>query len=285
VGGALLVALLATGCGDGGATGEAEPVETECSTEIPAAPTGPTAPEPVADEDPPTGTIAGRLVHLDGEPIEALRLLACTASICYWDETDADGRFEVTELTLEPLKMQVGDPKGEHLDVVFYHLLDTTDVSEIPADIVVPRRGGEPVPWSDEGGMVSLADGELELEVEPGALTYPFGTKDKGVRAMRMEAEDLPPYDWTPWAGQESETFAFVINPVAIAVDPGATLRVHGLSSAACSVYRVWSVSAKKGTVSHAGTATVAEVDGALTLVTDPDAAITELTTLIFSPL
>jgi hypothetical protein len=283
-----LSALLIWGCGDGvaGPSGADAAGDTGCEATVPAPPTGPIAPEPVGDEDAPTGTVTGRLVHPDGAPIEGLRLLACTASICYWDDTDADGRFEVSDLTLEGLKMQVGDPTGGHLDLIFYHLLDTEEISELATDVIVPMRDAEqPTPWSDEGGTVTLAGGALELSVEPGALAYAFGTKEEAVRGMRVEGVDLPPYDWAPWSDEIEETFGFVVNPVAIEVDPGATVRVHGVTDAPCAVYRVWTVAAKKGTVSYAGTATVLEGDEGLTLVSDPDAVIGALTTLVFSPL
>ena len=257
-----------------------------CEQSIPAAPPGPQAPPPVTDEDAPTGTVAGRLVHPDGSGIPAMRMLACTASICYWDETDSDGRFLVSDLTLEPLKMQTGDPSGTHLDLIFYHLLDTEEISELPEDIIVPLRDGQPsTPWAEDGGTVTLANGLLELSVEPGALSYPFGTLEDAVRAMRLEGADLPIYDWTPWDAQVDETFAFVVNPVGVQAEPGATLRVHGVTAPPCSVYRIWTVAAKTGALSHAGTATVVETDDGLVLVSDPDAEIGEFTTLVFSPL
>ena len=273
---------------DGGSS--AEDIATEgdsgCDPSSSPPPTGPVAPAPITDEDAPTGTVAGRLVHPDGSPIEAMRMLACTASICYWDETDSDGRFQVSDLTLEPLKMQTGDPDGAHLDLLFYHLLDTEEVSELPQEIIVPLRDEqEPTPWSDEGGTVTLANGALELHAESGALTYPFGTLEEAIRAMRVEGPDLPPYDWAPWSDAVDDTFAFVINPVGLAVEPGATVRVHGVTDAPCTVYRIWSVAAKTGGMTYAGTATVIETEDGLTLVSDTDATIHEVTTLVFSPL
>jgi hypothetical protein len=239
----------------------------------------------VTDENAPTGSVAGRLVRPGGQPIEGLRMLVCTAAICYWDDTDSDGRFLVTALTLEPLKMQTGDPNGAHLDLVFYHSLETTEISELPGHVTVPLREGEAVPWSDEGGTVTLADGQLVLDAAAGALTYPFGTLQEAVRAMRIEGTDLPPYDWAPWEGREEETFAFVVNPVGIEAEPSATVRVHGVSDAPCSVYRIWSVTSKSGGLTYAGTATVVDTDDGLALVSDPDATIEGLTTLIFTPL
>jgi len=269
--------LLLVGCGDG--------TQGQCAPSIPEAPTGPEAPPAVTDDSAPTGIVSGRVVRPDGSPIEGLRMLACTAAICYWDETDSDGRFLVADLTLEPLKMQTGDPNGAHLDLLFTHLLETEEISELPRDIVVPLRDGEPTPWSEEGGVVTLAEGALELSAEAGALTYPFGTKEEALTAMRIAGEDLPPYDWTPWAGREAETFAFAINPLGLTADPGATVRVHGVSAPPCSVYRIWGVSGKTGQLLHLGTATVvAELEGEA-LVSDAEVTLGELTTLIFSPL
>jgi hypothetical protein len=250
------------------------------------APVGPVPPPLVTDEEPPTGAVAGRLVHPDGQPIEAMRLLACTPSICYWDETDSDGRFLVSDLTLEPLKMQTGDPSGTHLDVIFYHLLETEDVSELPREIIVPLRDGEAaVAWPEEGGVVTLALGQLELEVGSGAVSYPVGTKDKAVSAMRIEGSDLPPFDWTPWAGREDETFAFVVNPVGVTATPSARIRVLGQDPAPCAMFRLWVVHAKTGALSYAGLMTTETRGGEALLVSSLDATIDEFTTLILSPL
>ncbi|MGB0588210.1 MAG: hypothetical protein ACPGU1_00900 [Myxococcota bacterium] len=248
-------------------------------------PEGPTAPPLVTDEAPPTGAVTGRLVYPDGQPIEAMRMLACTPSICYWDETDSDGRFLVSDLTLEPLKMQTGDPSGAHLDVIFYHLLETEDVSSLPHDIIVPLRDDEaPVAWPEEGGAVTLAAGQLELQVEAGAVSYPVGTKEKAVRAMRLEGTELPPFDWTPWAGREDETFAFVVNPVGVTVTSSAQVRILGQTPGPCAVYRLWVVHAKTGALSYAGLMTLEARDGEAILVSAPDAVIDEFTTLILSP-
>ena len=267
--------LVLTGCD--GAAGE------PCS---PAAPEGPTAPEVVAADDPPTGAVAGRLVHANGLPIEGLRMLACTASICYWDETDSDGRFLVTNLTLEPLKMQTGDPNAAHVDVLFYHLLDTTEVSELPRDVIVPLKDQEPAPWAEGGGAVTLADGALTLSAEADALTYPPGTKDKAVTAYRLAGDDLPPFDWAPWEGREAETFGFVINPLGIEAEPGVSVRVDGVSEVPCGAYRIWSVASKTGSLTHVGTGTVVATEGgSLTLTSEVGSEPVELSTLIISPL
>jgi hypothetical protein len=257
----------------------------ECGAPIGPAPEGPMAPPLVTEEDPPTGAVTGRLVHPDGQPIEAMRMLACTPSICYWDETDSDGRFLVSDLTLEPLKMQTGDPSGAHLDLVFYHLLETEDVAELPGDVIVPMRDDEiAVAWPEDGGVVTLAAGQLELEVGANAVSYPVGTMDKAVRAMRLEGAELPPYDWAPWAGREDETFAFVVNPVGVTVTPSPRVRVLGGDPAPCTTYRLWTVQAKTGALSYAGLMTTDMRDGEALLVSSPDTVIEEFTTLILSP-
>lgn len=257
-----------------------------CEVPTGPAPEGPTPPALVTEEDPPTGSVAGRLVHPDGQPIEGMRMLACTPSICYWDETDSDGRFLVSDLTLEPLKMQTGDPGGTHLDLIFYHLLETEAVSELPSELIVPLRDGEPaVAWPDEGGTVTLASGQLELEVDPEAVSYPVGTKEKAVSAMRIEGANLPPFDWAPWEGREDETFAFVVNPVGVTVTPHARVRVLGTEPGPCTTFRLWTVKAKTGALSYAGLMTTETRDGETLLVSSPDAEIGEFTTLILSPL
>ena len=246
---------------------------------------GPEAPPLVADENAPTGSVAGRLIAPDGQGISGLRMLACTPSICYWDETDGEGRFLVSDLALGPLKMQTGDPSATRLELIFYHWLDDEGTSELAEAVTVPLLpADDPVPWSEAGGSVLLAGGQLELIAEPESITYPFGTKEESVRARRVPGSQLPHYDWTPWAGEEADTFAFVINPTGIEVEPVASLRVIDDTLAPCDAYRIWSVASKDGRVTYAGIATVEEREGTLVLESIEGAALNELTTLIFSP-
>ena len=262
----------------------------ECPTPPPPEPQAPArwdeAQREASGEDEVTGTVSGRLVHPSGEAIAGMRMLACTPSICYWDETDNDGRFVVSDLSLGPLKMQSGDPSGAHWDILFFHLLTSEDVSELPRDLIVPLREKEeePLPWEDAAGTLSLAMGALELDVNEGALTYPAGTKDKALTARYLSGSDLPPYDWSPWAGREEETLAFVINPVGVTSSAGVRVRVIAPDLAPCTHYHLWSIDSKTGRVRYSGNASVEEREGQPVLVSSAGALIEELTTLIFSP-
>ena len=232
----------------------------------------------------PVGCVWGKLTDLSGKPLAGIKVSACTDLECIRGDSRADGTYDIQGLAVAPHHIEVlGEPAGV-FTMVWWQDVPAAVQSRLPEAVVLqPLAGATSVPLAPaDGGKVMLADGQLELEVEPGALKYAAGTLDKSVTAIEIDVDDIPPFDIEPWKGKEDRTRAFVINPFPLKSSTGAKLRVLGEEGVAVSTpYSVYAADPIFGNLVKVGVMTA---DGSGALVTQPGGSIKDLTTIIVVP-
>ena len=232
---------------------------------------------------PPEGSVAGRVVNEEGEPLADLRVLCCSHSICYTESTDAEGRYLIEGVAVDDVyKMQAADPMQVYSSLYYYQELRADEVSELPRDVILPRRASERVAWAAEtGGPITLAAGSLELIAAPGALEYPIGLEET-ISGDRISGTILPPYTAEPWAGRGEQLVVFTFTPAPVVSSEPVQLRVSGDDvGAEGSVWRIYSINPDTAAPDDVGTATV-NAEGVL--VSGEDAMLMNMLTIILAP-
>lgn len=269
----------ATGGGEGGAAGGAG---GEGGT---AGQTGGTGGETggAGGETGTLGIVEGKLVDQAGAPIEGLKVLACTLETCITGETDGSGAYRISELPVEPHKMQIlGELEG-FATMNYYQDVQAGKATVPPRDVVMSALESGKHAWPAEtGGTAAVADGKLEITAGPNEISYPLGTFVEEVYAAELAPADIPPYDVEPWVGKEAGTYAFHINPIGISSD-GAPfdLKVVGAGAAEGTAYEIWAVGKDDAFLKKVGSATA---DASGDIVSDEGAGASLLTTVIFVP-
>lgn len=205
------------------------------------------------------GCTGGTLVGPDGAAVENVRVSACTPSTCITSTSDASGRFVIQGLPVEPHKLEVlGFIQGFYT-TVYYMDMTAGSLTLVDAPIRLQRlppalvKGFEP----SAGGQLVLAGGDVVIDADPAALSFPIGTSQDGAEATAVAIADLPPFDVAPWAGKESGAFAYLVHPFPLRSDGGVSLGLAAPEGVAeASAYTLYSV--------HTSTARVEEV-GAMT--------------------
>ena len=290
----LAIAFTSLGCGDSTEPGTETSVDAQVETQTETTPdvaaeSTPDVPtsiacDPATDNDGnPVACVAGRIVDEAGAPVPSLAIGACTLDVCIRGTTNAEGRYVIGRLTVNPQKMLVfGTAKG-YAQMIYYQDATAGVLSEAPFDVQVHRLAAPDTAWSaTTGGTVSLAGGMLELTADADALLYPIGAEEK-VTALEVDPTELPPYDIEPWAGKEAATRAFIVNPYPLHTEAGkpATLTVKGATGVtAGATYTVYSAHTTQGILEAHGTAT-ADGNGAIVL---EGGTLTDLTTLVIVP-
>jgi hypothetical protein len=228
------------------------------------------------------GSVQGRVVTIEGDPLAGAYVLVCNADYCVSGETGIDGQYDVGQLTLVEYKIKVQGSQLGYANMLFFQDLPIKDVVTAPRDLVAVESTEDMQSWvPDDGGTVTLAGGMLELSVDPGALKYPLGVP-KEVLAVSVPIDALPPYDQEPWIGSETGAFAFFINPVGVKTLEGVfSFRVLGANAAADATYSVWTVDDKTAHMEPVGNAT-ADAEG--NIVSDADCGMKLLSTLLILP-
>jgi hypothetical protein len=235
----------------------------------------------MVEPGPPLGSIEGRLITREGEPIAGLTVLCCDKGICIMGGSDEGGAFVCEDLELGAYKMQVADPDENFVDMVFYQTVEEEGANLPAREIVVSQMTETPSGWEAEaGGDVVLASGRLTLTADPGALSYPVGTREEALIAQEIPTSTLPPYDHEPWLEAPDRALAFFMDPVHVSSSSPVSIVAAAPTEAPGTVFQVWSVDPDTGTLQDVGTATV---DDELRLVSDSDAVITNLTALILT--
>lgn len=284
-----LIPLVLIGCSSEDAAGDGSDQVTAESDVVVGADVEADAAVPGGFAAVPVPSVSGRIVTTDGEPVVGVKVLCCTMSVCYADETNDEGIYEVGDLSLGPWKLQL---LGAAIDAAtFVWWQDVTDAADHPAnrDIFAVPMEGTAVSWpEDEGGTVVIADGELELSVLPiegdegpeAPLEGPIGWDDT-IRAVKVPTDHLPPYDIEPWTSGDG-TIAFHIDPFKLHGNVPVGLRLLGGDyGSAGDVYDLYSVNLDYATLDLVGQAVVAE-DG--NLVAADDANLIDLSTLVLVP-
>jgi hypothetical protein len=232
---------------------------------------------------PPEGAITGRIVNEEGRALADMRVLCCSHSICYTESTDADGQYLIGGIPVDDVyKMQAADPTQEYSGLYYYQEIRADEVSELPRDVILPRRESEPVEWLKEtGGAVTLAGGALELVAAADSLDYPIGLEEM-ISGDRIPGTILPPYTAEPWAGRSEQLITFTFNPSPISSMAPVQLRVTaddvGVEG---SVWTIYSINPDSAAPDVVGTATV---NGDGVLVSDEDAMLLNMLTIILAP-
>ncbi len=267
--------LALCGCDDGGggpAAGDATDTPSATPCERPA----------TANRE-PLACVTGRLVDVDGQPLEGLKVSACTSSSCIAGQTGPDGVYKIGGLPVEPHKLEILARIRGYATMIFAQPVAAGVYAEAPRDIVVPALEAAAAAWPpDAGGAVSVAGGMLELSAAAGTLKYPLGTVNKEVYGVEIAASDLPPFDIEPWVGKEAGTRAFILNPFPMRATASVGMRVLGADGVAAGTpYTVYTAGHLDAHLEQAGVATS---DGAGSIVLEPGANLTTLTTIIVVP-
>ncbi len=242
-GSALVASILLTlsaGCDDGGTT----PAEDTTAGAFPSLCEG-------GGRAGAPGCTGGTLVGSDGAAVQNVRVSACTPSTCITSTSDESGRFVIQGLPVEPHKLEVlGFIQGYYTTVYFMDMTAGSltlaeapiRLQRLPTALVI---GFEP----SEGGELVLAGGDVVIDADPGALTFPIGTSQDGAEATAIAIADLPPFDVAPWAGKESGAFAYLLHPFPLRSDGGVAIALgvpDGVQEAAgYSLYSVHTSSAR----------------------------------------
>jgi hypothetical protein len=231
----------------------------------------------------PATTGTGRIVDTDGEPLSSLMVLCCSHSLCYTGETNENGAYEITGIDPEDsYKMQVADPMQVYNNAYYYQAIIAGETSVLDVDVVLTRRQTMPRDWSSAtGGEVTLAGGELTLNAAPGSVEYPIG-EPESVMADRISGSTLPPYKSRPWTVNGDALIVYTFNPMPIvSAEPVAVqITVDGLGASGAQ-WQIYSLNPDTANVDNVGLATVNEAG---MLVSNEDATLTNLLTLILVP-
>jgi len=291
-GGLLLATVASLGCGDSDGTPAQDATLSDTRGDVAGNDAGSDIATDVSTTnvpcDPPTDSngaavacVAGRLVDESGVPVPNLAIGACTLDVCIRSTTNAEGRYVIGRLTLNPQKMLVfGVAKG-YAQMIYYQGVTPGVLVNAPRDVVLHRLAAPDLDWpAATGGTVILADGMLELSAAPDTVIYPIGADEK-VSALEIDIADLPPFDITPWAGNEDHARAFIVNPYPLHASSSVGLRVLGaVGVAAGTPYHVYAAHSVKGTLENKGTA-IADGNGAIVL---SGGDLIDLTTLVIIP-
>ena len=216
----------------------------------------PDVPEPEVPAPPdPTGVLEGKIVSIDGTPLEGASVLACNHSMCFTGSAIADGTFLIDQLEEGPYKVQVMGSLLGFMNMAFNAEVFQDQTTTISRDVVMVAIAEEMAPLlEDEGGTLVVAQGAVELTAEPGALDYPLGFAE-AMHGVSVPLSALPPHDVEPWIGAPEGSAAFHFNPFGTESDPGLAFRVlAGLLPS--TSYEVWVVEIKLGRLEKAGVVT-----------------------------
>jgi hypothetical protein len=229
-----------------------------------------------AGPPPPRGTVTGRIIDVDGEPVSELEVQCCTVDTCFVGSTDDDGQYQFSSLRVIPRKFRIISEAGGTIDGLFYQEVVADTVTALARDVILQPLPEDPVAWSE--GSATLAGGTLELTVAPGALHFESGEASP-VGARQIAAADLPPYDQEPWQAPGSEALAFVLTPFHLSSEEPVDLRVlSGVDAAPGTQFSVWSIDPDDATAHEVGRATVS-ADGIL--ATDPGHSLSDLSVIV----
>lgn len=224
----------------------------------------------------PRGTIVGRIVDVNGEPMAGLELQCCTDDTCYIGLSDEEGAYRFAQLLTVPRKVRVISPFDAEIDGLFYQDVVADQVSELARSVIL-----QPLPlthqeWTQD--TVLLGDGRLELSAPNNALQFP-ANRPRPVGVREVSALDLPPFDQEPWQQPNSQAIAFVFDPFHLRSSEPVSFRVlGGVEAPVGAVFSIWSIDPNKATAHRVGSATV---DAQGVLSSDPGHELKELTTLI----
>lgn len=263
-----VVGLSGSGCGD---EGSGEPAVVAC--------------DPSASGL-PVGCVYGKLVSPSGKPLAGVKIGACTGQLCITGNTSDAGTYSIQGLAVVSHGIKVFGEVSGHVSVVWWQDVEADVQSRLPQSVVLhPSSEMEKTPLGEAaGGTVLLADGQLEIEAQPDSLRYPLGTPaaDELIGAIELDIDDLPPYDIEPWAGKESASRAFAVNPFGLASSTSLKLRVFGEDDVAVgTMYTVYAADHLEGRLEEVG---MMRADGSGALVSEPGGSIKDLTTLIVVP-
>jgi hypothetical protein len=227
--------------------------------------------------------VRGQIVNAEGEGLYDKRVLCCSHTICYSASTDEDGRYEIIDIDPDDVyKMQVADPTRTYSSIYFYQETAAGQMSQLSAPIILPRRQFElmSLPVA-EGGVVSLAGGEITLTVDMASIKYPVGLEEM-LMADRVLGSSLPPYRNTPWSGDGSRLIAYTFNPSPITSESPIHFEVNYPEvGPPGSRFNVFSVNVETAAMDAVGSATVG-MDGILR--GDEGGTLQHLATLVFEP-
>jgi hypothetical protein len=230
-----------------------------------------------------TGSIAGRVVNRSGASIEGLKVLACSASLCMTADTDTNGEYLFTDMSIAPRHVQITDLSDTYMGLLYYQDVIANELNVLSRFVVLPGLTGVPTSLPvATGGAVTLADGALELTVPADALTYPFGYNDEVIQSEMLSGEEIPPYDVEPWMPFKADSLAFAFFPANTVSSAPVSFKVtQGITQPEGSKYFIWTADFSHGTLHEVGTATV---DAQGHLVSDADAMVKDLTTIVLIP-
>jgi len=230
-----------------------------------------------------TGSIAGRVVNRSGASLEGLKILACSASLCMTADTDSNGEYLFTDMSIASRHVQITDLSDTYMGLLYYQDVIANELNVLSRLVIVPELTGAPTSLPiATGGTVTLANGALEFTAPANALVYPFGYNDEVIQSEMLSGEEIPPFNVEPWMPYKEDSLAFAFFPANTTASESVSLKVkQGITQPEGTKYFIWTADFSHGTLHEAGTATV-NADGHL--VSDADATVTDLTMIVLFP-
>ncbi len=230
-----------------------------------------------------TGSITGRIINRSSEPLSGLKIMACCSTVCRTSTTNSNGEYLFSDMIVESRHVQAYDFAGVYISVLYYQDVFANELNVLSRDVILPDLTTPPksLPIAT-GGTVLLADGVLELTLPPNTLEYPIGYDQEVIQAERLMGYEIPPYDVEPWRDHQEDSLAFAFYPHKIKTSDSASFIVKsGVNLPAGAKYQIWTAFFTQATLHYVGTATV---DDNGHLVSDEDALVKDLTTIVLIP-
>ena len=236
----------------------------------------------------PGAGITGLVVDNQCNPLSGFKVLCCTDESCVPTDTLADGTFYLGGIMNEiPRKVRIVGVTQGYYDALVYLPISADSLTIASKPIVLAPLSDYVTLGVEDGGTATLAEGQLEVTVAPGAMKYPLGHFTEELSAQRVDMSLVGPFDMTPWAERDG-SMAFVFDPYEMKVEPSEsgedalTIAIHAEDHApAGTVYDLWSADTHYAHMVAAGTATVGD-DGVIRV--DAGHSIKELQTLVIAP-
>ena len=211
--------------------------------DVPATPDDIPAPldVPLIEEDtgeppPVLCTLTGVVQDGDGAPVEGLRVVLCDETVCYTDQSTAEGRFTIADHETKDLTLKMlGSPKG----------LIGVSMATPPCETRDVDVGAVRLPALPDTGPEVMASGGGRVEVLPGLfITFPADLQFPGfedsqpILAVRLDPTSLHPlltdqvpeplavWAFEPYGTKGPEPIGFEVKPET----GDTTFQVYGLN-------------------------------------------------------
>jgi hypothetical protein len=143
-----------------------------------------------ADAEGPTCRVRGRVVSLDGTPIQGIPLVLCDDDVCYNRRTDEDGRYLFTNVAVRPLRLKYLAKGQGHFGVTLPVPQCTTDELDYGEVRLQPLPSqSTPITATAAASVSILPDVTIHL---PEGLLFSSFADEEELFAAEVDFADVP---------------------------------------------------------------------------------------------